>query len=95
MGHQKRAANLLLNMPDVARKVCMSVGKDVIGNVAGAAHILRILRERVASDAIDSIFQDMVKAMDTYPMEFDVLRRKAEARMLMRSGYPDEFVSVL
>ena len=48
-------------MTDVARKVCMSVGEDVVGNVDAAAHILRILRERVAPDVIDSILRDMGK----------------------------------
>ena len=45
MDPQKRAANLLLRMADVARKVCVTAGKDVIGNVEGVAQILRELRE--------------------------------------------------
>ena len=70
----------------------------------GAAQILSILREQFAPDAIDIIFQDMVKFMyskrtdrymDTYLTKFDMLRQKAEARMLIESGLPDEFVSVL
>ena len=104
LGPQKRAASLLLHMTDVAREVRMTVGKDVIGNARGVAHTLRILRERSAPDAMDSIFQDMAKFtyfkrtgqnMDTYLMEFDMLRQKAEARMLMGSGSPDEFAPVL
>ena len=67
----------------------MSAGKDVIGNIDGVAHTPRILRERFAPDAIGSILQD------TSLLEFDLLRQKAEARMLMCSGFPDEFVSVL
>ena len=67
--------------------------------MAGVAHILRISRERFAPDAIASIFQDVVKFMylkrtghntGTYLMEFDMLRQKAEARMLIRTGFPDE-----
>ena len=82
----------------------MAVGKDVIGNTVGAEQLLRILRERFAPYAIDSISQDMVKFtyfkrtdqnMGTYLMEFDMLRRKAEAHVLAGSGFPDEFVSVL
>ena len=42
---QARAANLYLHRTDVARNVCMSVGKDVIGSAYGVAQILRILRE--------------------------------------------------
>ena len=96
---QKRAANLLLHMTDVAGRVCMSVGKDVIGNIDGVAHTPRILRERFAPDAIGSILQDVAKF--TYLKRADqnadtyLLRQKAEARMLMCSGFPDEFVSVL
>ena len=91
-------------MTDVTRKVCVSAGKDVIGKTDGAAHILRILRERFAPDAIDCIFQEVVtfmsfkrtdQGMDTYLMEFDMLRQKAEARILMGSGVPDEFVSAM
>ena len=99
---RKRAANLLSHMTDVERKVCTSVGKDSISNVDGVAQILRILRERFAPEAIDSVFKDVVKLlylrrtdqrMDTYLPEFDMLQRKAEARMLMGSGFPDESVS--
>ena len=50
---RKRAANLLLHMTDIAREVRMSVGKDVVGNVGGAAQILGMLRERFALAAID------------------------------------------
>ena len=32
---------------------------------------------------------------DAYVMEFDVLRKKAEARMAMGRGFPDDFVSIL
>ena len=91
-------------MSDVAREVCLSVGRDVIDNLDGAEQISRSLRERFAPDAIDSIFQDMAKfmyskrtdrTMGTYVMEFEMLRQKAEARMVMGSGPPGEFVSVL
>ena len=33
--------------------------------------------------------------MDTYLLEFDMLRQKAESRMQMGAGFPDEFVSAL
>ena len=82
----------------------MSVDRDVIGNLNGAEQILRILRERFAPDAIDSIFQDMVtfvyferagQNMATYIMEFEMQREKAESRMLAGSGFPGAFVSAL
>ena len=91
-------------MSGVARKVCMSVGKDAVGSADGVTQILRKLRERFAPDAIDSVFQGVVRfmcfkradrKMETSLMEFDMLRQRAEARMLMGSDFPDEFVSVL
>ena len=104
VGAGKKVAHLLLHMSDVARKVCMRVGKDVIGNSDGAEQILKISRECYAPDDIDIIFQDVAKfmyfrrlaqTMDTYLVEFDMLRLKAESRMLMGAGFPEEFVSVL
>ena len=32
---------------------------------------------------------------DPYLMEFDVLREKAEARMMTGAGFPDEFAPIL
>ena len=102
--HVGRAANLLLHMSDVARKVYMTVGKDVVGNIAAAEPISRILRGRFAPGAIDSIFQDTAKVMyfkrtgqkmDTYLMEFNTSGQRAGARLIMGSGFRDEFVSVL
>ena len=60
---QKQAANLLPHLTDVPRKVRMSAGQDVISNVDGAAHILRISRERFAPDATGSVIQGMAKVM--------------------------------
>ena len=100
----KEAARLLLHTSDVARKVCLSVGRDVIDNLDGAEQISRILRERFAPDAIDSIIQVVAKFTffrranqntDAYITEFETLRGKAESRMAMGSGFPDAFVSVL
>ena len=61
LGAGKKAAHLLPHMSDVAREVCMRVGKDAIGNSDGAEQILEISRGRFAPDATDSIFQDVVK----------------------------------
>ena len=82
-GAAKRASNLLVNMADVARKVCAMAGKDCIGENGGAQHILRILRWRSAPDAIGAIHQGVAKSMnfkragptaDVYFMEFHVSR---------------------
>ena len=85
---------LLLHMADVARKVCPTVGEDVVGNIDGAEQISNILRNRFAPAIIDCIFQDITKFfslrrttqdMDPYLLEeasesrSDILRQKAEA----------------
>ena len=84
-------------MTDIARNVCVTVGKDHIGNNDGAQQILRILLERFEPDTIDVIYQEGAKfmnfrradhAMDVYLIEFDVSREKAEARMVMGIGSP-------
>ena len=100
----KKASHLLSHMADVARKVCLTIGKDVVGNVDGAEQILSILRNRLAPDKADCVFQDITKFlyfkrttqdMDTSLLEFDMLRQRAEARFNMGTGFPDEFASVL
>ena len=40
-------------------------------------------------------FKRTDQTMDTYIMEFEMLRQKAESRMVMGAGSPDEFASVL
>ena len=35
----QKASHLLLHMSDVARKVCLTIGKDVVGNVDGVEAI--------------------------------------------------------
>ena len=104
MDPEKKAAHLLRHMSDVARKVRLNAGRREIGNLDGVGQISRISRERFAPDAIDSISQDMEKflyftrteqTMDTYIMEFEMLRGKAESRLLLGSGFLNAFVSVL
>ena len=91
-------------MSDVARKVCLAISKDVVGNMDGVEAILKISRHRFAPDKVDCIFQDIHKFanfkrttqdMDTFLLEFGMLRQRAEARFDMGAGFPDEFVSAL
>ena len=90
----KKASHLLSHMADVARNVCSTVGKDVVGNNDGAEQILSISRNGFAPDKVGCIFQDIAKFlyfkrttedMDTFLLEFDISRQKAEARMSSRS----------
>ena len=99
-----RAVNLLFRMSGFAAKACATVGEDVVGNNDGARQISGILRERVLLGAIDSIFQDMAKFMvcrradpntDAFSIEFDILRQKAEVRMIMGGGLSGEFALAL
>ena len=82
----------------------MSACKDVVGNNDGVEQVLNALRTRFSPDKVDCIFQDITKFMyfqrttqdmDTYLLESDISRQKAEARMAMGAGFPDEFASVL
>ena len=57
LGSQKRAATLFSHMSDVARRVCMTLGKDLILNNDGVQHILRIQRGLFAPDAIDCVLR--------------------------------------
>ena len=88
LGLQKRAANLLPRAADNEREVCVTAGKDDVSNFGGAQQTSRISRERFAQDATASIGQDVAKftnfrridqTMDTYLMEFDMIREQAES----------------
>ena len=99
-----KASHLLLHMADVARKVRLAIGKAAVGNLDGVEQVLNISRRRFAPNKVDCIFQDITKFlnfkratqdMDTYLLEFDMLRQRAEARFAMGAGFPDEFASAL
>ena len=101
MEPDKKAAHLLLHSSDIARKVCLPVGRDVNENSGGAQQILRIPRECFAPGAIDSIFQDMVKFTyskrtgqntDAFITEFEITREKAESRICLGSVYAERGV---
>ena len=90
-------------MTDIARKVSMAADSDYIDYAEGAQQISRILRERSAPGAIDAIYPNVVKfvnfnrtdqTMNVYSIEFDVLRDKADGKMVMGNGFKDEFVSI-
>ena len=55
----QKASRLLLHSRDVAREVCLTIGKDVVGNMDGVEAILKISRHRFAPDKVDCSFQDI------------------------------------
>ena len=59
MDPDEKAARALFHESAVARKACMPVGEDVIGNLDGAQQISEIPRERLAPDDNGSIFRAM------------------------------------
>ena len=100
----RERSNFAFRMTDIARKVRMTIGEDHIANDGGVRPILRILRRRFAPDAIDAMYHDAAEFMnfkrtdlttDAYLIEIHVLRGTAEARKVMGSGVPDEFVPIL
>ena len=69
-------------------KVCLTFGKDVVGNIDGVEQILNIPRNRFAPEKADCVFQDIAgflfckrttQDMDTYLLEFDMLRQSGSA----------------
>ena len=78
-------------------------GKLTSSGISLAGQISKIPREPFAPAAIDGVFQDMVKFlvfertgqnMYAYLMKVGMLRQEAGARVILGSGFPDEFVSV-
>ena len=48
--------DFIFRRTDIARQNCMTIGKDRVANDDGVHHVLRILRYRIAPDAIDAMF---------------------------------------
>ena len=100
----KCGAALILRKEIVARQVCLSTGGDFVANTDGANRILSILEDYVAPAAVDSVYQEVARFLqsaqknektDVYLVEFDSLRRKAESKMQMGGGLPKPLVSIL
>ena len=100
----KGAAALILQMSDVARHACVTTGKDHVIYGDGVRRIMEISRDRCAPDAVDAIYQGIVRimhykrtdqTMDAFSVGFDVLRHKAEAIMATGGGFAGEFVLIL
>ena len=99
-----RASALILRMQPAPRQVCLADGSDLLGRSDGEAQILEIPRNYFAPEAADAIRQQVVRymrskrtdqAIDEYIAEYDLLCRKAESKVEMGAGIPEEFVSIL
>ena len=89
------AASLILQMSDAARQVCATSGKGLIMNNDGVQQILRILRDHFAPDAADAIYKRACQTTDAFLLGSDVPLHTAVARVVMESGFPEEFVCIL
>ena len=87
-----------------ARRVCLDAGGNTFMQEKGAADISRALRNYFRPGALGRIHQQGAtfsqrkradQAMGRYLLEFDVLRRAAEAWVIMGGEFSYEFVSVL
>ena len=70
----------------------------------GVVNIPSVLRNYFQPDALDRIYQQATKfsrntradrPMQRYLLQFDVLRRNAEAKVIMGGAFPDACVSIL
>ena len=71
-----------------------------MGCNGGVARILEILRSYFAPEAADATRQQVARflnyqSIDEYVVEYDLLRRRAESKMEMGAGFPEQFVSIL
>ena len=101
MEPSNRASALVYSMDSVARQDCLSAGGDQIDNNGCAMCMLGKLRYYFAPEAAGSLFQEAVGfsqfrgadlTVDEYIVEFGLLRRKAESRMEMGAGFPEQYL---
>ena len=99
----EEAATLILQMRDFARHVCITLGMGHVMQPDGFRQMLRLSRKRFAPDAVHTVYQEVVRfshfkrpdqTTSLRPLEFDVLRETFKGRMVMRGGFPMEFVSI-
>ena len=91
-------------MDTIARQVCLNAGGDTCMRREDAESILKVLRNYFQPHAHDHIYRKGTKfsqqkpadqTTTRYVLEFDVLRRMAEARAMMGGAFPDASVFVL
>ena len=100
----KRPSPLILRMNTIARQVCLNAGDYGFTLGGGSGGHLKVPRNYFQPDALDDVYRQVAKlsqnaradrTTERYPSEFDVLRRKAEARLVMGRAFPDAFASNL
>ena len=91
-------------MDTIARQVCLNAGGDNFTQGADAENILKVLRSYLQPDALGRMRQRATKSSqnkradqptERYLLEYDVLRRKAEARAIAGRESPDACASAL
>ena len=98
-----RAALLVLHMQPAPRQVCPLEGSDILGHGDGVSKISDVLRNYFAPEAVDAIHLQVTRFMrfrrtdqpvDEYIAEFDLFRWKAESRMEIGAGFPEQCASI-
>ena len=99
-----RASLLISNMRLAPRQVCLAEGSAILDHDDGVAKTLDILRKYFAPDAVDAIHHKVVRFMrfpraDPYVVEYiaeyDLLRRKAESKMEIWTGFAEHIAPIL
>ena len=97
LGPAKRASALIVQIDTRLRQDCMAAGSGVIADGDGAEKISTVLRDYLAPEAADSANQEVVRClqwrrtgqtMDSFTVDLDFCRCRAESRMQMGSIRP-------
>ena len=90
-------------MQPAPRQVCLAEGSDILGRSDEVAKISDILRNYLAPETFDAVRQQVMRLISFrrtdqsiigYIVEYDLLRRMAEAKMAMGAGSPKQFASI-
>ena len=98
------SSSLALHMNSAPRQVCLPAGGGHLDDQEGVTRFLEILPNFRASGAAGAIYRQVARLtqyrraeqfINEFIVESDLLRRKAESKMDMGSGYPEQFASKL
>ena len=91
-------------MRPAPRQVRLAEGSDILGHSDGFTRILDISRSYSAPEAADAIHRKVMRFMsyrtsdrsiDEYTAEYALLRARAESKLELGAGFPDQFASIL